>query len=102
MRYAIALENAAASLTCPFGMVISEIPFASYGTPTGNGDDFAIGSCHEPNTQDIVEDLCIGESTCTLSASSHVFGDPCKVVQKSLRVKAICVGKFELQHAWTV
>jgi len=89
-RFAIAKENSAATLACPFGMIISEIPFASYGTPTGQGDDFAFGSCHEDNTQEIVEDLCMGENSCTLSASSHVFGEPCDVVAKTLRVKAVC------------
>lgn len=83
-------EDAALTVKCPYGMVISEIPFASYGTPTGGCHNYTVGSCHEENTKEIVEDLCLGESECTLSATSRVFGEPCGIVDKELRVEAKC------------
>jgi len=83
-------ENAGLTITCPYGMVISAIPFASYGTPTGGCHNYTVGSCHEETTKEVVEDLCLGESDCTLSASSRVFGEPCGIVDKNLRVEAKC------------
>jgi hypothetical protein len=74
-------------------MIISDIPFASYGTPTGGCHNYTVGSCHEKATKEVVEDLCLGESECTLSASSRVFGEPCGIVDKNLRVEAKCSGE---------
>lgn len=89
-RCAVAQENAATTLSCPFGTVISRIGFASYGTPGGECYNFTTGSCHLPSTTEVVEDLCIGESECTLSASSMVFDDPCPIVGKELKVQVEC------------
>jgi hypothetical protein len=71
-------------------MVISEVKFASYGTASGDCHTFALGSCHEASSKEVVEDLCLGENECALSASSHVFGEPCGIVDKNLRVEVEC------------
>lgn len=89
-RCAIAKENAVVNLKCPFGTVISEIKFASYGTPAGHCGNFSTGTCHEPMTKDIVSDVCLGEQSCSIAASSKVFGEPCPVIAKNLRVHALC------------
>lgn len=72
--------------------MISNIVFASYGSPSGDCYAFEEGSCHNPDTKEIIEDLCLGETECTLSATGLVFGDPCPVVSKNLRVQAECTG----------
>jgi len=87
----LAAQDTSTTLKCPYGMVISEIKFASYGTPTGSCHSFELGSCHEETTKEVVEDLCLGEAECTLSASSHVFGEPCNIVDKNLKVEIGCV-----------
>ena len=79
-------------MKCPFGTIISEISFASFGTPTGQCNNFSTGTCHEPMTKDIVSDVCLGEASCSIAASSKVFGEPCPVISKSLRVQAKCEG----------
>lgn len=42
-------------LRCPPGRKISKILFASYGNPSGNCDNYAIGSCDSSNSRAIVE-----------------------------------------------
>lgn len=86
----LANQDASTTLKCPYGMSISEIKFASYGTPTGKCHNFEMGNCHEDTTKEVVEDLCLGEAECTLSASSHVFGEPCSIVDKNLKVEIGC------------
>lgn len=89
-RCGTAEEDAATVLSCPFGSVISNVAFASYGTPAGSCYNFTVGSCHGQSTKEIVEDLCLGENECTLSASSLVFGEPCPIVNKQLKVQIEC------------
>lgn len=86
----LANQDTSTTLRCPYGMVISEVKFASYGTPTGDCHNFQMGTCHEDTTKEVVEDLCLGEADCTLSASSHVFGEPCNIVDKNLKVEIVC------------
>jgi alpha 1,2-mannosyltransferase len=86
----VAIENSATAVRCPFGSVISGVVFASYGTPTGKCYNFTTGSCHGESTKEVIEDLCLGENECVLSASDLVFGDPCAVVNKELKVQVEC------------
>lgn len=80
-------------LACPFGTHISDVKFASFGTPTGECADLAAGSCDAPSAREIVADLCVGESACSVAASTEVFGDPCSKLKKSLAVQVECSGK---------
>lgn len=89
-RCGISPQNSVLNLKCPFGTVISDIKFASYGTAVGDCGNFTTGTCHEPMTKEIVADVCVGEQSCSIAASSKVFGDPCPVISKSLRVQAVC------------
>ena len=91
-RCGISPQNSVLNLKCPFGTVISDIKFASYGTAVGDCGNFTTGTCHEPMTKEIVADVCVGEQSCSIAASSKVFGDPCPVIAKSLRVQAVCEG----------
>lgn len=85
-----------AALKCPYGTTISQVVFASYGTPTGTCGSFAQGVCHQANTKELVEDLCVGENECRISASAHLFGEPCPVVEKNFRVQVECAGSSVL------
>lgn len=42
-------------LSCPPRRKISKILFASFGNPTGNCDDYAMGQCHSSKSKAIVE-----------------------------------------------
>nr|GMC47270.1 beta-galactosidase 16-like [Ipomoea batatas] len=46
-------------LHCPQKQHISRILFASFGTPTGDCAAYALGSCHSPNSQSIVEKVLL-------------------------------------------
>lgn len=44
-----------AKLSCPPGRKISKVLFASYGTPSGDCQSYAKGSCHASNSETIVK-----------------------------------------------
>nr|AIG56503.1 secreted protein [Achlya hypogyna] len=84
---ATAVDGTAALLVCPPGQTISDIAFASYGTPTG----FVTPSwCNAPTSVSVVESACLGNSFCTVDANAGVFGDPCPGTTKSLNIAAQC------------
>jgi hypothetical protein len=86
-----AAEAASVTLECPAGQIIDSIVFASYGTPTGTCGSFALGSCNATTSQSMVESLCKGKSSCTVTAANGTFGDPCHNTTKSLAVEVACV-----------
>lgn len=49
------LHQAKVHLRCGRGQSISSIKFASFGTPTGKCGSFRLGSCHEQNSQALIE-----------------------------------------------
>eukprot|EP00049_Salpingoeca_infusionum_P017850 m.354639 g.354639 ORF g.354639 m.354639 type:complete len:1153 (-) comp17070_c0_seq1:211-3669(-) len=85
----IADENTNLTLTCSNGGTIKSITFASFGTPTGACGAFKTGSCNANDTVSIVEKLCVGKSSCSISASDTVFGDPCYGTVKQLAVQGV-------------
>ncbi|KAI3461445.1 hypothetical protein Pfo_018108 [Paulownia fortunei] len=79
------------SLSCPFpNQVISEIKFASFGTPHGTCGSFSHGQCSSERALSIVEKACIGTRSCGIGVSVNTFGDPCRRITKSLAVEASC------------
>ncbi|GMY06727.1 beta-galactosidase 16 [Fagus crenata] len=78
-------------LQCPPNSTISKILFASFGTPSGDCESQALGTCHTSNSRAIVEKECLGKSKCSIIVSSHTFGDdPCPGIPKALLVDAQC------------
>ncbi|XP_062204504.1 beta-galactosidase 15 isoform X1 [Phragmites australis] len=77
-------------LQCDDGHVISKITFASYGTPSGDCQNFSVGKCHASSTLDLVTEACVGKNKCAISVTNDVFGDPCRKVVKDLAVEAEC------------
>lgn len=70
---------------------IASIPFASYGTPTGDCGTYKASSCNNNNTMSIVEGLCVGKKSCSIPVSNEEFKyDPCVDVKKHLDVEALC------------
>jgi hypothetical protein len=73
------------------GAVISDITFASYGTPEGSCGNYAVNaSCNAPNSSFISESYCAGKQGCTVPAITPIFGDPCVGTYKKLVIQARC------------
>ena len=85
-------DNDAIVLRCPAGTIIDKVIFASFGTPSGSCGSYRLGSCHLNATYDVIEDICLGENSCTVSANARVLGDPCPFLAKNLRVQVSCTG----------
>ncbi|KAI4380364.1 hypothetical protein MLD38_006562 [Melastoma candidum] len=80
-----------AHLRCPSGQFISDIKFASYGTPQGSCGNYAEGSCHARRSYDALRKNCLGNQNCSVAVGPKVFGgDPCPNTPKKLSVEAIC------------
>ena len=83
-------ENHAASITCGSG-TISQILYASYGTPTGScSTGFTTSTCNAAKTAAIVAAQCVGKSSCSVTASNSVFTDPCVGTLKALAIQVAC------------
>ncbi|KAL0417735.1 UNVERIFIED_CONTAM: Beta-galactosidase 8 [Sesamum radiatum] len=79
------------SLACPLAnQVISEIKFASFGTPRGTCGSFSHGRCSSKMAHSVVEKACIGSRSCSIGVAVSTFGDPCAGITKSLAVEASC------------
>ena len=88
-------ENGSTTLTCPAGSVISGLPYASYGTPTGScPGPFTDGACNGTNSLSVLEGLCLGLNSCTFTADNATFTDPCFGTVKNLGVIASCTPLF--------
>uniref|UniRef100_A0A0E0CY79 Beta-galactosidase n=1 Tax=Oryza meridionalis TaxID=40149 RepID=A0A0E0CY79_9ORYZ len=78
-------------LECPReGQVISNIKFASFGTPSGTCGNYNHGECSSSQALAVVQEACVGMTNCSVPVSSNNFGDPCSGVTKSLVVEAAC------------
>ena len=83
------LDNLTLECTTP-GAVVSKVDFASYGTPSGVCLQYEKGSCDDGNSTAIVERYCLGKRSCTVPATTPIFGDPCEFTEKHLFVQAEC------------
>ncbi|XP_065881452.1 beta-galactosidase 16-like [Euphorbia lathyris] len=80
-------------LQCPSHSKISDIVFASYGTPFGNctTSTYSAGSCHSSTSKAIAQKACVGRMRCSIPVSNRYFGgDPCLTKDKFLLVVAEC------------
>ena len=92
-----AVQGSTALLQCPAGSVIDEVAFASYGNPSGECGAYAEGACHAADTKNVLEDLCVGENSCIISASEALFSDVgCTPSALTLRAQVSCTGEFRI------
>ncbi|KAL7155850.1 hypothetical protein ABFS83_03G103500 [Erythranthe nasuta] len=78
-------------LHCPPKKYISKILFASFGSPFGDCESYALGKCHSTNSTAIVEKACLGKKKCSVPWSNKRFGgDPCPGTRKDLLIEAQC------------
>ncbi|OQR90780.1 hypothetical protein THRCLA_09207 [Thraustotheca clavata] len=90
-------EHNALSLQCPTDQIITLVAFASYGQPTGALGTFSNSSCNAETSRSIVEQLCVGQSSCSVLAENGVFGDPCVNSVKKLSVAVECSDRYSLR-----
>ncbi|XWS23704.1 hypothetical protein CRYUN_Cryun28dG0037900 [Craigia yunnanensis] len=78
-------------LHCPSRRNISRIVFASFGTPSGDCENYATGNCHLSSSRAIVEKACLGKKKCSIGLSDqHFGGEPCPGIPKTLLIDAHC------------
>ncbi|MGL2992754.1 T9SS sorting signal type C domain-containing protein [Flavobacterium sp. TSSA_36] len=79
------------TLTAPYGNVLMNVKFASYGTPTGISPNFVLSSCHAPTSKINTLNL-LGNTSWSFNAVSGVlngmYGDPCVGIRKTYSVVA--------------
>ncbi|OAE33010.1 hypothetical protein AXG93_1913s1110 [Marchantia polymorpha subsp. ruderalis] len=79
-------------LDCSPGHIISEIRFASFGTPSGTCGRFQEGICHSSQSTELLVKECVGKQQCSVNVTWKSFEaeDPCPGLTKSLAVEAAC------------
>uniref|UniRef100_A0A1D1Y0M8 Beta-galactosidase n=3 Tax=Anthurium amnicola TaxID=1678845 RepID=A0A1D1Y0M8_9ARAE len=83
--------KATLSLKCPGGTMISNIRFASFGTPSGRCGSYLQGDCHYSNSISVVQQACLNKSECFVALTEKSFGgNLCSGVAKALAVEAAC------------
>ncbi|KAJ1687875.1 hypothetical protein LUZ63_019265 [Rhynchospora breviuscula] len=89
--YVDATPQAKVELSCDLGKKISQIKFASYGTPSGRCGGYSEGSCHAHKSYDPFQQNCVGKQSCAMNVTAAIFGgDPCPGTLKSIAVEATC------------
>jgi hypothetical protein len=69
--------------TCPSGTIISSISMASYGNPLNACPNYKVGSCHFPNSLNVVKSRCLGKNNCSIPVTDSTFGqDLCPKITK--------------------
>ena len=72
-------ENYSIHLSCEQNNgIISKINFASFGTAVGACGQMKRGTCDAVNSLDIIQRACLRQQKCSVTASTDLFGDPCK------------------------
>ncbi|XP_078681743.1 myeloperoxidase-like [Branchiostoma floridae x Branchiostoma belcheri] len=94
IRRARVCEDETLTISCPAGEHIN-ILFALYGrTFRGicTSGPILTTDCRSRNSRARVRTRCQGKSSCSVTASSSVFGDPCAGTSKYLVVRYTCIG----------
>ncbi|KAJ4768320.1 Beta-galactosidase [Rhynchospora pubera] len=84
-------EKSKVHLSCDEGKKITDIKFASYGTPNGMCGTYSEGGCHAHKSYNAFQKHCVGQQFCAVNVLPEVFGgDPCPGTLKSVAVEATC------------
>ncbi|KAF9684487.1 hypothetical protein SADUNF_Sadunf04G0123300 [Salix dunnii] len=86
----------AARLKCPNQKKIVAVQFASFGDPSGTCGNFAVGTCDSPISKQVVEQHCLGKTSCDIPLDKGLFNgnkDNCPNLSKNLAVQVKCSDK---------
>lgn len=86
-------ERSYLELECPYGNVVSEVEFASFGQPVGECGRYRVGECHAADSAEIVKTYCGGKSKCQIPVSYKKLGDPCPEQPKRFAAQVKCTAK---------
>ncbi|XP_059462503.1 beta-galactosidase 15-like [Corylus avellana] len=85
-----AYEGNTLELSCQGGNVVSQIRFASFGSPNGACGSFGAGQCESPSALSTIQKACIGKERCSIDVSESYLGPTgCKETNR-LAVEIIC------------
>ena len=90
---AIICENEPGTIRCE-GTALLSILYANYGRTSSDiclHPQIGNTNCRASNSLSVITDLCQDETTCTITPSNSMFGDPCGGVFKYLEVRYDCV-----------
>ena len=88
IAYAEITQNTTGVLQAPPGCVFTSVIFASYGLPTGSNGNYFYGACHSATSLSIIQGLCLGNNSFTITPTNAIFGNPCPGPTKRLYVAA--------------
>ena len=91
-------EGDTITLTCPGSGVFAAVEFVQLGNPSGTCGAFLKGNCGSAaNGTEVLSTLCIGKRTCTIDATTNVFGSSsCAGAQRVLDVQLRCAAPPQL------
>ena len=78
---------------CPGGKPIVDVTFASFGTSSGSCETGFVANknCDAAKSLAVVKAACVGKVSCSIDASSAIFGgDPCAGTKKWLSAEISC------------
>jgi hypothetical protein len=82
-----------ATVTCPAEMVITDVTFASYGTPLSSNDKCGAFKAdlkkHAKKSRQKAISECVGKGSCSLTASSDI-GDDVDETDSTLQLQVLC------------
>jgi len=96
IRCALVDDNLVAEFSCgEGGGVITSVPWASYGQPSGSCTSGFISNpnCNADNTSAVLSTLCVGKPSCSILVNFQApWGDPCSGKAKALAANITCSG----------
>jgi serine protease inhibitor len=82
-------QDATGTLQAPPGCIFTAVNFASYGQPSGSNGNYTINPlCNATTSTAVVQSLCIGNNSCTITPTNALFGNPCPGYLKRLYILA--------------
>ncbi|CAK8540030.1 unnamed protein product [Lathyrus sativus] len=104
IRSSVDTPKPTANLVCSDNKTITQVNFASYGDSVGSCGHFLLGKCNAPNSQNIVEQYCLGKTKCTVPVDKNIFdkdGNTCPGTPKTLSIQAHCGHSNVISHSST-
>ncbi|KAB2600428.1 hypothetical protein D8674_010699 [Pyrus ussuriensis x Pyrus communis] len=83
-----------ADIKCPKNKKVVAVEFASFGDPAGVCASFVLGKCNSTLTKDVVEQHCLGKTSCSVPIDPNLFlkniVDGCPDIKKTLAIQVKC------------
>ncbi|KAB2600429.1 hypothetical protein D8674_010700 [Pyrus ussuriensis x Pyrus communis] len=80
-------------IKCPKHKKVVAVEFASFSDPAGVCGSFVLGKCNSPVSKEIVEQHCMGKTSCSVPIDHKLFSsknDGCPDIKKTLAIQVKC------------